>query len=64
MAANVLKSQLTREGLDYEALIARLVEQGTEESYKGISAKFNRGIFNFSFLFQCMMTLSKTELRL
>lgn len=64
MAANVLKSELAREGLDYEALIARLAEHGIEESYKGIAAKINRGTFSFSFFLQCMMALSKTELRL
>ena len=64
MATNVLKGELARAGVNYEELIRRLKEHGIDESYKGISAKVNRGTFSFTFFMQCMMVLGKTEIRL
>ncbi len=64
MATKVLKAELARAGVNYEELIRRLKENGIEESYKGISAKVNRGTFSFTFFMQCMMALGKTEIRL
>lgn len=55
---------MARAGINYDELIHRLKEHGIEESYKGISAKVNRGTFSFTFFMQCMKSLGETEIRL
>jgi Domain of unknown function (DUF6471) len=64
MATKVLKAELARAGVNYEELIKRLKDQGSDETYKGLSAKINRGTFSFTFFIQCMTALGKTEIRL
>jgi hypothetical protein len=63
-AANLLKAELARAGLGYEDLIQKLNEIGIGESYKGISAKINRGTFSFTFFMQCMTAIGIKEIRL
>lgn len=63
-AANLLKAELARAGVSYEMLIEKLHEIGVDESYKGISAKINRGTFSFAFLMQCMGALNVKVVRL
>lgn len=62
-AKNILKSELTRRGVDYETLAAKLKEVGVEESYNSINTKINRGSFTFQFFLQCMAAIGANEVR-
>jgi len=63
-ATTMLKVELTRADIGYDELIRRLAEIDVEESYKGLSAKINRGTFSFVFFVQCMKALGINEVRL
>ena len=63
-ATTMLKIEQARAGIGYDELIRRLAEIGVEESYKGLSAKINRGTFSFVFFAQCMKAFGKKEIHL
>ncbi|MCP1573958.1 hypothetical protein J2S30_002337 [Herbaspirillum rubrisubalbicans] len=63
-AAYLLKAELARAGVGYEVMIEKLKEIGVDESYKGLSAKINRGTFSFAFFMQCMEALNVKIVRL
>jgi hypothetical protein len=64
LATNLIKAELARLGIGYEALINRLESLGIKESYTGIAAKINRGTFSFVFFMQCMKALNQKIVRL
>lgn len=51
---NLLKSELKRRGVGYEALAAKLREMGVQESARNIANKISRGGFSAVFLLQCL----------
>lgn len=64
LATTTIKVELARAGIGYEELIRRLAEFGVQESYKGLSAKINRGTFSFTFFAQCMKALGVKAVRI
>jgi len=62
-AKNILKSELTRKGVDYETLAAKLKELGIEENYNSINTKINRGAFTFQFFLQCMKAIDVNQVK-
>lgn len=62
-AANHLKSELARLGIGYKTLIEKLNAIGVHETYKGVSAKINRGTYTFVFFMQCMKALKQKTVR-
>ncbi|MDP1544391.1 MAG: DUF6471 domain-containing protein [Anaerolineales bacterium] len=63
-AKNILKAELTRKGVDYETLSAKLKELGIDESYNSLNIKINRGTFTFQFFLQCMTAIGVNDVRL
>jgi len=63
-AAKILKAELVRAGVGYDELIEKLKEIQIDETYKGVSAKINRGTFSFAFFMQCMKVLNQKIIRL
>jgi hypothetical protein len=64
-AKNILKSELTRKGVDYEELVKRLNELGiADENYNSVCTKINRGTFTFQFFLQCMRAIDVSDIRL
>lgn len=62
-AANLLKAELTRNGVTYEALVGKLKAIGVEETHSAIVSKINRGMFSFVFFMQCMKALGIKTVR-
>lgn len=63
-AKNMLKSELTRRGIDYEELVVKLSVIGVDENYNSINTKLNRGSFSFVFALQCLKAIGAKEIRL
>lgn len=63
-AKNILKAELARKGVDYEALVEKLKEIGVEESYSSVNNKISRGTFTFQFFLQCMKAIDVSEVRI
>lgn len=61
MSANLLKSEIKKNGLDYKKLTAKLRQIGINESYEAIANKINRGSFSFAFYLQCMEAIKKYD---
>lgn len=53
-ARNLLKAEMTRRGLNYDDLAARLNEMGINEKPENLRTKINRGTFSASFLLQAL----------
>ncbi len=62
-AANLLKSELAKQGVDYKGLQAKLAAIGIEVSYGGLANRINRGAYNMAFFLQCMEALGLKEVR-
>lgn len=60
-AANLLKSEIKKNGLDYKKLTERLHQIGVEDSYDAVANKINRGSFSFAFYLQCMEAIGVDE---
>lgn len=56
-AKNILKAELTRQGVSYDVLVEKLKAIGVEENYNTVNTKINRGTFSFVFFVQCMKAL-------
>jgi hypothetical protein len=52
-ASNLLKAELTRRGIGYEALRVALAEIGIEKTAANINKTINGGKFSFAFFLQC-----------
>lgn len=63
-AANLLKAELAKKGVDYKTLQSKLAEIGIEVSYGGLANRINRGAYNMAFFLQCMEALDIKEIRL
>jgi hypothetical protein len=63
-AKNTLKAELTRRGITYEMLVAKLKAMGVEENYNTVNTKLNRGSFSFVFALQCFKAIDAKEIRL
>lgn len=63
-AKNILKSELTRRGINYETLAMKLQAIGVEENYNSVNTKLNRGSFSFVFALQCLKAIEAKEIRL
>ena len=63
-AKNLLKAELTRRGIGYDMLVAKLRAIGVDENYNSVNTKLNRGSFSFAFALQCMKAIEAKEIRL
>ncbi len=63
-AKNMLKAELTRRGISYEMLVAKLKAIGVDENYNTVNTKLNRGSFTFVFALQCFKAMDVKEIRL
>ncbi len=63
-AKNTLKAELTRKGIGYDLLVAKLNAIGVDENYNTVNTKINRGTFSFVFFMQCMKAIGVTNIRL
>ncbi|MFA6062886.1 MAG: DUF6471 domain-containing protein [Gallionella sp.] len=64
LAKNMLKAELTRRGVSYEMLVAKLKAMGVDENYNSVNTKLNRGTFSFVFALQCFKAIDAKEIRL
>jgi len=60
----VLKAELARRGMKYPDLVRNLAEVGVTESAPNLRNKISRGNFSAVFLWQCLMALGVTDLRI
>ncbi len=63
-AKNMLKAELTRRGISYDMLVAKLNAIGVDENYNTVNTKLNRGSFSFVFALQCFKAMEAKEIRL
>lgn len=63
-AKNMLKAELKRRGISYEALVIKLQAMGVDENYNTVNTKLNRGAFSFAFALQCFKAMDVKEIRL
>lgn len=64
LAANILKSEIKRNGLTYAQLVEKLTEIGIVDQEANIRNKLSRGKFTAAFLLQCLRAMGVRELRL
>ena len=64
LAANILKSEIKRNGLTYAQLVEKLAEIGIVDQEVNIRNKLSRGKFTAAFLLQCLRAMGVRELRL
>lgn len=64
LAANILKSEIKRNGLTYAQLVEKLTEIGIVDQEVNIRNKLSRGKFTAAFLLQCLRAMGVRELRL
>jgi hypothetical protein len=63
-ARQILRAELTRDGVNYAELARRLQGLGVEETERSIPNKMSRGTFPFTFFLQCMQALGKKSVTL
>lgn len=63
-AANLLKSELKRQGVKYADLVEKLAEIGVEEKEVNVRNKLSRGSFTAAYFLQCLEAIGAKELRL
>ena len=63
-AANLLKSELKRQGVTYSQLVERLADMGINEKEANIANKLARGKFTVAFLLQCCQAIGTNDMRL
>lgn len=61
--ANLLKSELKRNGVTYAQLVEKLAAMGISEKEANIANKLARGKFSAVFLVQCLEAIGVKELR-
>ena len=57
MVKNILRAEMMRRGVSYAGLVARLREQGIEDTELNLRNKVSRGRFTAVFFMQCMQAL-------
>lgn len=63
-AKRLLRAEMTRRGVTYEALADKLAGLGVEDSAVNIRNKVARGKFSAVFLLQCLAAVGARNLRL
>ncbi|PIR10211.1 MAG: hypothetical protein COV52_09640 [Gammaproteobacteria bacterium CG11_big_fil_rev_8_21_14_0_20_46_22] len=63
-AANFLKAELTRRGINYDELRQALEKLGIQKTTNNITVTINRGKFSFAFLLQCAKAIGINKLQL
>lgn len=63
-AANLLKSELKRNGMTYAGLVDRLAAIGVDEKEVNVRNKLSRGKFTAAFLLACLEAIGSSSLRL
>ena len=63
-AKRMLRAEMTRRGVTYDDLAARLAALGIEDSAVNIRNKVARGKFSAVFLLQCLEAIGARNLRL
>lgn len=63
-AKRLLKAELARADLSYEALAAKLGETGLQETKASIASKLSRGTFSASFLLASLKAAGCASIRL
>lgn len=56
-AAQIIKSELTKQGIKYHDLARHLKLLGVDETQASIASKLSRGTFSFTFVMQVCMVL-------
>jgi hypothetical protein len=62
LVKGILKAEMKRRGLTYEALSAKLAEQGTPSETHVLRNKVSRGGFSAVFLVQCLKAMGCSTL--
>lgn len=63
-AKAILKAELTRRGIGYAELAARLTAAGSEIAPQSLNNKISRGGFSAAFFLQCLELIGANEVRL
>ncbi|MBK1634791.1 DUF6471 domain-containing protein [Rhodovulum adriaticum] len=63
-AANLLKSELKRQGVTYAQLVEKLADIGISEKEANVRNKLSRGKFSAAYLLQCLTAIGSLQLRL
>jgi hypothetical protein len=63
-AANLLKSELKRQGVTYGQLVDKLKAVGVTEDERNIRNKLSRGKFTAAFMLECLEAIGAKSLRL
>lgn len=64
LAKNILKGELKRKGVTYAHLVEKLAKIGVVETERNLNNKISRGGFTAAFLFQCLLSVGVTDLRI
>lgn len=64
LAAQIIKSELTKRGMKYHDLARHLKLMGINETQASIASKMSRGTFSFTFVLQVMSVLGIEKLDL
>lgn len=64
MAANLLKAEMTRRGINYDNLRLALATLGIEKSKNNLTKTINLGKFSFAFFLQCAKAIGLDKLPL
>lgn len=64
LAAQIIKSELTKRGMKYHDLARHLKLMGINETQASIASKLSRGTFSFTFVMQVCMVLGIDRLEL
>ncbi len=64
LAKNILKGELKRRGVTYAQLAEKLKKIGVHETERNLNNKISRGGFSAAFLFQCLLAIGATDIRL
>lgn len=60
---NMLRAEMMRRGVSYDALVERLAAIGVDENTLNLRNKVARGRFSATFFAQCMVALGVKDLR-
>ncbi|HSN40829.1 MAG TPA: DUF6471 domain-containing protein, partial [Burkholderiales bacterium] len=63
-AANLLKSELKKRGVNYGQLVKNLETLGIEEKEVNVRNKLSRGSFTAAYLLQCLTAIGATTVHL
>jgi hypothetical protein len=63
-AKNVLKAELRRKGMTYEALAEALTNNGEPENAKNLNNKIARGGFSAAFLMHCLDVIGAKSIQI